>query len=107
MSIDRNSPRLGPLLALSGLLCTAFGFLAFGQRHLLAATFFGADFFFGVPLTKADSYKVLFMGVQSLGAVGFGLTMLISGVVIAIYHGSRMRNPTEAAGAGEPAPTSR
>lgn len=93
-AIDRNSPQFGLLLLLSGFFCTAFGFFAFGQRFTLAATFLGADFFLGMPLTKTDNYKAIFVGIQSLGAIGFGLTMLISGIVIAIVNASRMKTFT-------------
>lgn len=103
MSIDRNSPNLGFLLVLSGFLCVAFGFLAFSQRFALADTFLGADFFLGMPLTKGDSHKVLFVGMQSLGAIVGGLMMLISGVVIAIVNASRMGSSAEKTGAAAPA----
>jgi hypothetical protein len=94
-AIHRNSPHLVLLLTLGGFLCTLFGFFAFGQRYALASVFLGADFLFGLPLTKSDSYKVLFVGIQSLGAVGLGLTMLISGVVVAVVNASRARSATE------------
>jgi hypothetical protein len=73
----------GVLLAVGGVFCAALGFLAYGSRQAIAATFLGADFLFGVPVTRDDSWKVLLVGGESILAILGGVLLILSGLVIA------------------------
>lgn len=90
-TIHREPPLTGVLLALGGVLLTAFGCFAFGQRQEIAALFLGADFLFGIPVTQNDSWKMQLVGGESILAAIGGALLMISGTAIALIRSRRAR----------------
>lgn len=104
ITLPRESPLTGVLLALGGILLIAFGFFAYGQRQAIAALIFGADFLFGIPVTKNDAWQAQFVGGESILAIVGGVLLIISGTVIARI---RMRRAQNAQPGSSPVPTFR
>lgn len=102
-SEHQSQPGAGVRIALGGIVGLLFGLIAFGMRYQISALFLGADFFLGMPLTNADSSKLLLVTGYSLVVVGMSVMLLISGVVISFMQAAKKKAET----GGEPLPASR
>lgn len=91
----RNSNPAVTLFAF-GIPCLLASLLVYSQRHLMAASLFGARFLFGVPLTGDDSLKLLFVGFGSMVGILMSLALIVAGV-IAFARSSQVRSGSEPA----------
>jgi hypothetical protein len=93
----RNSPYLALLtLGPSGLLAIAVGALAMESRHSLAASLMGGSYFLGVPIDRADLYKLLAVSYTSLEIGLVGVAMIVAGVMLSVSRLLRDQVPSPA-----------
>ncbi len=78
----RDLTRASLTLFATGIPCFLVSLIILGQRHAVAAMFFGARFLFSVPLTEDDSLKLLFVTCGSLIGSGMGLVLIGAGVIV-------------------------
>jgi hypothetical protein len=67
------------LLFGGGALCFICGLFMLAERSAVAAFFLSADFLFGLPLTSSDAFKVLFVELGGLAAIGMGIILFVVG----------------------------
>lgn len=86
-----KSLNLGARLAVGGAVGILLGFILFIMRLPIAATFLGADFFLGMPITRADASKIYLVSGHSLLILAGGLQLLISGAVVSFVQAKKER----------------
>ena len=80
--------RRGTILLVIGALCVLLGFFLYSQRAGLAETFLGAHFLFGIPITNADSFKLLAVSIATSALALKGIVILGVGLVLYSKNGA-------------------
>lgn len=103
-SEHQTQPGTGARIALGGAVGLLFGLIAFGMRYQLSAMFLGADFFLGMPITRADSSKLFLVAGYTLTVIAASVQLIISGAVISFMQAAKKQ---KTATGDEPLPVSR
>jgi hypothetical protein len=81
---DRQSPNVGILMVVGGILHMGLGLVGMQHNQELAALFLGGHYFLGVPITQLDAFKSLAVTVQSGFVLLLGAVVSVAGVVIGL-----------------------
>ncbi|HET9228450.1 MAG TPA: hypothetical protein VFR31_17370 [Thermoanaerobaculia bacterium] len=80
--------RRGMILMVIGALCVLFGIFLYSQRVGLAEVVLGAHFWFGIPVSSADSLKLLVTGIGTSALTLKGFVIGAVGLVLFSKNGA-------------------
>lgn len=96
--VQRPHANRGVILLVIGALAVVSGLFLYSNRADLAEFFLGARFLFGIPVTNADSLKLLAVAVATSAVAFKGLLIAGVGIVLlAKNDGSAPQRPAATA----------